>query len=129
MEVPEEVQAWVTKLGGMSKEDIADLLRAEGVKGLTGAPNACPIANLIHKKTGTRVLMGHTVYSVDDTDTACARVPVTVGDFIDMFDSDEYPELEDVSDDEGWPAASNNVSKLINYAKNNGDYVITEANA
>lgn len=92
---PTELELWITKLNGLTVDELAALLRAEGVTGRCSHPYACPIAELLKRKCGgvPAVAPGETN---DDAGLDPSREyehSAALEQFIDRFDVGEFPDL------------------------------------
>jgi hypothetical protein len=88
------------KLGAMSTDDIAKLLKEEGIQGARRVATRCPIARFLHEKTGTVYSVGLRTYRrCDDDDDGhlgeSVQLPLSVAQFVTRFDAMRFPELEE----------------------------------
>lgn len=86
----DDIKMWLEKLGHMTRQDLRELLVAEGCAGRRGHINACPIAVFLFKKTfycpkvtGLATVGRYGVY----------LNPLVIRHFVEDFDEGKYPEL------------------------------------
>lgn len=93
-----DIQAWINKLDAMTADDIADLLKAEGVTGRRVWVEACPLANFLRTKGDVAYLfVGGAIVHWADNDPASpgrhVRSHGGIRDFVTRFDYGQYPDL------------------------------------
>lgn len=97
-DLQQRLEEAVVDLGGcVTAEEVADILRANGIKGRKGSCASCPIALLVSKRLGglpVRVELAEIrAYGGTDPESPVAKVwqPEAVGDFITEFDNSRTP--------------------------------------
>jgi hypothetical protein len=90
------------KFSKMRPDDIAALLRDEGVQGKPFQLTACPLANFLREKTGLTVAVGGPVYGHKTSARGYVRnlTPMPVQEFVANFDQGRYPFLREEGTDE-----------------------------
>jgi len=96
---PRFISAFLKSLGSTADE-VATLLRKEGIKGIPIAAGSCPIARLVKKRypKAADFTISRGRFSVG-TGRTCRYADVDwssgVSRFIEKFDGHAYPDLED----------------------------------
>jgi hypothetical protein len=92
MTTTQEMYKALEKLGG-SPDAVARKLQEEGIRGQQGWMNACPIANFIKKRF--EVIRIDVRKYLIDCEVGMFETPDAIAQFIDRFDKDYYPELQE----------------------------------
>lgn len=104
MTVPtnDEVREYLLSLGGTPNQ-VAETLQAQGIRGYRASADSCPIAMALnnHYGAGVQAFVTHTdvtlAYDPVGSDVNYEHMvvnPLQVADFISLFDSGKYPELD-----------------------------------
>jgi hypothetical protein len=83
----------------MTPLGIRDLLVTEGVKGVRGDPDSCPIARWLDHRH-PRIHSSVSVLGIEIWDEGCMSeypTPESVKDFMGVFDMGGYPEVDEES--------------------------------
>lgn len=94
-----DVQASLWYLSHFTADEIADLFRAEGIKGSHSAAT-CPVSNYLKRETGVRYSVFFSAARYDEAECREGpgpryEVPSSVFTFIQRFDAHQYPDLEE----------------------------------
>jgi hypothetical protein len=93
---PDEI---IAKLGELSSDEIARLLRDSGIHAARSIARSCAISAYVHEETGTTIVTGRTTWSRTSWGippcTLDGPLPPSVSSFVYKFDSDFYPDLID----------------------------------
>jgi hypothetical protein len=86
--------AALNEFRGMTADQIADLMRYNGIKGRPGTAGRCPVADLLHKLHGGRFLVGQkSICRGVGKHLERVSTPKSVAVFVRRFDHVEYPDL------------------------------------
>lgn len=82
------------KLAWLGQQDIAEVLRVRGIKGVRSDPAHCPIAEFLHAEGwGAKVLTFNAYVGPRMGSRLNVQLPVAVSKFIKDFDRGAYPDL------------------------------------
>ena len=91
---PDEI---IAKLGELSPDEIAHLLRDAGVRGHLRLGEVCPVARYVKLNSATlTVNIGRSRYAAFDEESRCTatgELPRSVKHFALRFDGGRYPDL------------------------------------
>lgn len=98
----DEVREYLLSLG-KTPDQVAETLQAQGIKGYRASADSCPLAKALnaHYGEGVQAFVTHTDVTLacdpvglDGNDEHMIVNPLQVADFISLFDSGKYPELD-----------------------------------